>query len=155
MRTRLTSPALRSCAFCARRASCSPPWKRAEPGECTHAVAGAAPDEVASSWSVNLRLCMPGPERTHNERLIVADPLSESERRQRDRVAVFCVGKSLAPLVERDVKRWAGPLRKEEEVNFELRLAEPGLHGAAVRCAQMRQRRRDEGAPMQGWPCAV
>ena len=51
-----------------------------------------------------------------------------SLRRQRDRVAVFCVGKSPAPLVEKDVRRLAGPLWKEdsEEVNFELRLAEPG-----------------------------
>ena len=27
--------------------------KRAEPGECTHAAAGAVPDEVVSSWSVH------------------------------------------------------------------------------------------------------
>ena len=70
---------------------------------------------------------MPGPVRTRNERLIVADPLSASEGRQRDRVAVFCVGKGLAPLVEGDVRRWARPLQKEEKVNFEMRLAEPGL----------------------------
>ena len=32
--------------------------KRSEPSECTHALAGAAPDEVVSSWSINPRVCM-------------------------------------------------------------------------------------------------
>ena len=74
--------------------------KRSEPGECTHAVPGAAPDEVVSGWSVNLRLCMPGPVCTRNERLIVADPLSASELRQQRSCRGFLWGK--APLAEEE-----------------------------------------------------
>ena len=38
-----------------------------EHNESTYMVPGKAPDEVVSSWSVNLRVCMPSTVRTHNE----------------------------------------------------------------------------------------
>ena len=50
----------------------------------TYVVPGKAPDKVVSSWSVNPQVCMPGVVRTRNECLVVAEPLSESELRQRD-----------------------------------------------------------------------
>ena len=68
---------------------------------------------------------MPGPVRTRNERLIVEDPPSKSELRQRERIAVFCVGKDLAELTRGDVKSWARPLQKAAAVNFELQPIRP------------------------------
>ena len=152
--------------------------RRSEPGESTHATPGPAPDEVVSGWSVNPRLCMPGPIRTCNERLIVAEPLNVSELRlsarscyglllregstslhsQRGKlvdgsdfpsVASTCFLRSLV------FSRWARPLRKAAGVVFEMQVVEPWREQQCGRRVGMHLRRRAAGAT--GWdrPCAV
>ena len=84
---------------------------------------GKAPGEVVSGWSANPRLRMPGTVHTHNERLVVADPLSASELRQRDCTAAYCAGKGDAALAKRVVKGWAAPLRTATAVDLKLQPA--------------------------------
>ena len=106
--------------------------KTVERDDSTFVMPGKAPDEVVSGWSVNPRVCMPKTVRTRNKRLIVAEPLSKSELCQRDRPAVYWVGKDDAALTQRVVRGWAGPLGKPAVVALELR---PVVWPAGQPCA--------------------
>ena len=98
------------------------PMRRTDPDESTYTVPDKGLDEVVSGWSINPTVCMPGTVRTRNERLVV-DPLSASELRQRDRAAVYCVGKDDAALTKKVVKGSASPLGTAAAVVFKLQPA--------------------------------
>ena len=91
---------LRSKGFMVRK-------QATDPDESTYMVAGKAPDEVVSSWSVNPRVCMPSTVHTHNELLVVAKPLSKSELRQRD----VLLSTGPARIVPRSPRRTSSPER--------------------------------------------
>ena len=94
-----------------------------ERDDTTFMVPGKAPDEVVSGWSANSRVCMPKTVRTCNKRLIVANPLSKSELLQRDRPAVYWVGKDHTALTKKVVKGWAALLGKPAVVALKFQPA--------------------------------